>query len=537
MKKYQVFIIILLLSVFANNAFAGLGIKGAVGVSNLGGGYVYESTEEMDITDITEWRKNMCAWGNSAPPNGTIYWIYAKPEEGKQFEGWYQQKLESLAGDVTFYSSSPKVRMTYKDSENYQYMAYFKPITDPKICNVPRDITVYVDNSRVERDGNGNIFIPKGKSVKVTWSGAYLYSPSPETPYTPGFLSINFTMPDYDITLISQIMSTNLLCGVPTSFKVHVEGEELPTQSSGVYPIEPEKYVIIEISDGYRCEIYPDIASYHTENMIVFTMPYDDVVMLNAIEDVSLYEEGYSNNDIITSRLSNTCDVTLRGRTLWKDGNWNTICLPFDYPLNKAPLEGCIVKELYDASYNKDTKTLNLEFMDTYYNIIAGKPYLIKWDNENTGIWEPQFTDVVFTSSSPDSVVVDSMIAFKGSFEAISLSANDRKKLYLGEYNTLYFPKENVPLNAFRSYFQLQGNLTAGDNYDGGANSIQTFFLNFGDDNTTLTSIENNKRPMLNNQSNDTWYDLSGRKIANGRLPNGMPKGVYISNGKKTVVK
>ena len=36
----------------------------------------------------------------------------------------------------------------------------------------------------------------------------------------------------------------------------------------------------------------------------------------------------------------------------------------------------------------------------------------------------------------------------------------------------------------------------------------------------------------------DAWYDLSGRKIVNGKLSNGkLPKGVYIHNGRKEVMK
>ena len=32
--------------------------------------------------------------------------------------------------------------------------------------------------------------------------------------------------------------------------------------------------------------------------------------------------------------------VTLSGRTLYKDGSWNTLCLPFDVALEGSPLAG-----------------------------------------------------------------------------------------------------------------------------------------------------------------------------------------------------
>jgi len=36
----------------------------------------------------------------------------------------------------------------------------------------------------------------------------------------------------------------------------------------------------------------------------------------------------------------------------------------------------------------------------------------------------------------------------------------------------------------------------------------------------------------------DAIYDLNGRKVAEGQLSNGqLPKGIYIQNGKKIVIK
>ena len=52
----------------------------------------------------------------------------------------------------------------------------------------------------------------------------------------------------------------------------------------------------------------------------------------------------------------------------------------------------------------------------------------------------------------------------------------------------------------------------------------------------TLTAIYDLAAPeMVNGQtSNGKWYDLSGRRIS---VPSVLPKGVYIKDGKKVVVK
>lgn len=36
-------------------------------------------------------------------------------------------------------------------------------------------------------------------------------------------------------------------------------------------------------------------------------------------------------------------------------------------------------------------------------------------------------------------------------------------------------------------------------------------------------------------ENDNSWYTLDGRKIANGQKPNA--KGIYIVNGKKTIIK
>ena len=54
--------------------------------------------------------------------------------------------------------------------------------------------------------------------------------------------------------------------------------------------------------------------------------------------------------------------------------------------------------------------------------------------------------------------------------------------------------------------------------------------------NTGIYGIYNST--MRKEQVNDAIYDLSGRKIVNCKLSNGkLPKGIYIKNGKKFIVK
>ena len=86
------------------------------------------------------------------------------------------------------------------------------------------------------------------------------------------------------------------------------------------------------------------------------------------------------NTTVIDNNDEVTTNVTLQGRTLYKDGDWNTLCLPFDVTdFTGTPLEGATVKELLPTSNLDNTGKLTLNFSDDLTAIDAGKPYIVKW--------------------------------------------------------------------------------------------------------------------------------------------------------------
>ena len=118
----------------------------------------------------------------------------------------------------------------------------------------------------------------------------------------------------------------------------------------------------------------------------------------------------------------------------------------------------------------------------------------------------------------------------KPTYEPIGEEADysDRTVLYLGEGDKLYYPTEAVTIGAFRAYFQLQGDLTAGEPAEE-AQSIKAFVLNFGDEETGISEIHLSDP---SNPSNSSWYTLDGRRL------NGKPseRGIYIFKGIKTMI-
>ena len=240
--------------------------------------------------------------------------------------------------------------------------------------------------------------------------------------------------------------------------------------------------------------------------------------------------------------------MTLSGRTLYKDGDWNTICLPFDVTLIGSPLAGATARTLTSASITGTTLTLT--FGDAVDELVAGTPYIIKWtkandyvDNDEHNIVNPVFngvtidaTDRIFTSGSGDTKV-----SFLGSYKCTSFTGEDKSILFLGEENTLYYPQPDIDtenpenskfptIGAFRAYFKI------GDG-DALARQITAFNLDFGDssESTGIREIDTDPAPSPSPTGvgrSAEWYSLDGRKL------DGKPtvKGLYIHEGRKVVI-
>ena len=176
--------------------------------------------------------------------------------------------------------------------------------------------------------------------------------------------------------------------------------------------------------------------------------------------EIALYDD-LDNHDVIEKNNDQTVNVTLLGRTLYKDGTWNTLCLPFNVEVDGfagTPLEGAKVMTLGDASYANGTLTLNFKDAKT---IEAGKPYIVKWtkadnyvdDNEHN-LYQPIFKNVVI--SNVQKVVETKAVDFKGLYNPLVIAkSGDKAILYIGADNTLCYPEISFNINAFHAYFKL----------------------------------------------------------------------------------
>ena len=244
---------------------------------------------------------------------------------------------------------------------------------------------------------------------------------------------------------------------------------------------------------------------------------------IEAITDINLRDND-DNRSLVEAANDNALgalNVTLKGRKLYKDGAWNTLCLPFAVTIKGSVLDGDDVKAMVldkeTSGLNGDELTLN--FVDAPATIPAGTPFIIKW--KQAAILEnPAFNGVTIDKTAPE--VAFNGGWFEGTYSPVNWAVEDQNILFLGDANTLYYPKAGAHLNAFRAYFLLE------DDSNFGAREI---VVNFGEETTGVVSMHNSECLMLNKA--DAWYTVNGVKL------DGKPtaKGMYIHGGRKVVIK
>ena len=222
-----------------------------------------------------------------------------------------------------------------------------------------------------------------------------------------------------------------------------------------------------------------------------------------------------SNDGTLSTNNGQTKNLLLSDRTLSTSGNWVPLCLPFSIAKGSvdgySPIAGATVVALNSSSYNSSTDNLSLRFAEVDA-IEAGKPYLVKWNTDVSGISNPVFMNVTVSNTTNNAVTT--YADFVGCFSPVTLDANDQTVRYIGSNSTLYYPTVdvNININSFRGYFQFH-NLPA---------PVKSFSLDF-DNETGITEVTEKT------EATEACYDMSGRRILK------PTKGLYIKNGRKVL--
>ena len=233
-------------------------------------------------------------------------------------------------------------------------------------------------------------------------------------------------------------------------------------------------------------------------------------------KDVALDEE----KDNVVEAAENA-NVTLK-RTLYADGGWNTLCLPFTLTDAQAK-----------AAFGNDVELRTLESVSgntltfaSATGITAGVPYLIKVSKvagDNTYTFTGVTTIAVKEKMDFGSSGKKNNVEFVGIYSPADVSewatAGKENALFLGAANKFYKAKAGTPMKGFRAFFLVPA-------------STDTQALRAVIDGTT-TGIDDLNIDTV--KADGRVYNLNGQCV--GYSLEGLKAGIYIQNGKKVIKK
>ncbi len=390
------------------------------------------------------------AWGNpgndlptvvSSGSNMTIY--FQSNHSGGVLEGF---NLTATLVDVTTKYNVSVASVTGGVITPSQAEAIFnQPIT---LTATPQ--SDYILNNLSVKDGNNN-------DVDVDWdlwaNTATFNMPSSAVSVTPTFTNDLTAVGGLSINMPTTGTKTVIIPTIVQSFKVYDDGG-----STGNYSNNCNGNLVLTAPTGYVLRLSGSITTYNTSDYLtVYDSDHadNDKKLLNRVNSfstpvtssgntmaINFYSndqynaagldltvtlvpelelaDNADNTTVIDNNDEVTTNVILQGRTLYCDGDWNTLCLPFSMTgeqIAASPLADFTIKELNGTNSNlDDAGKLTLNFETAYDptdaptgSIVAGKPYIVKYTGpkpdlviHNATEWN-DFASKVNDKNNPDS--------------------------------------------------------------------------------------------------------------------------------------
>ena len=254
-------------------------------------------------------------------------------------------------------------------------------------------------------------------------------------------------------------------------------------------------------------------ANVDLTSAIVLTYVNKQNELVYELAPTDKYSLVYNLSEESVNAIAAKTDVAVSlKRTFYKDGGWNTLCLPF--AVNATDFEGAEVREVDVIQSSENT----IVFKEAT-TIEAGKPYLIKWAKTPNEVCDfvNTFEGVTLVATATP-VKVNDAITFTGFYNKATADKLGASVAAIGAGNKL-FKVTSGEMKGFRAAFVLNPATPAA--------GIKVVI-----DGTT-TGIEDLVVDGV--KANGRVYNLNGQYVGNSL--NGLQPGIYIQNGKKVVVK
>ena len=307
--------------------------------------------------------------------NGDEVRIKATAKAGYTFAGWKK-------GDSDDYvSTANPCSFTVGDETAGTYAAYFHA-----------DETAEAHSVIIDKQIRGTLVASPtsdiaGETITLTVT--------PEAGYEASFVKydgMEATKVDntrYSFTMPNDDVYVSVLCIPITYFITYYSNDGSLETGHNTYTVESETITLDEPTrTGYTFAGWYDNEGLAgtAVTTIAKGSTGDKKFWAKWTENVLTLADNGDNGEAIEAAAASgkVYDVTLNGRRLYMDGNWNTLCLPFTLGnIEGTTLKGFTVKELDVENSNDghptgfDDGTLYLNFTDAT-TMVAGRPYIVK---------------------------------------------------------------------------------------------------------------------------------------------------------------
>ena len=258
-----------------------------------------------------------------------------------------------------------------------------------------------------------------------------------------------------------------------------------------------------QATQAYTLDTAPDGLGEVVKNY-GFTTAYANGILFDGTYYVApatvTLADNADNNTVLSGFAGQVANVTLQDRTLTKNGDWNTLCLPFAMDATQiaaSSLAGATIKELNTETSNLNPADgmLTLNFTTAYDptdapsgSIVAGKPYIVKWATTGDNISNPVFPGVTISSTEPTAVefAIDGSTdkcQFVGQYSPFTIGDTStgtfdgdlNEIIMLGSNSTLGYSQNARTLKCFRAHFLVPADPATGQR------QARRFVMDFGE--------------------------------------------------------
>lgn len=263
------------------------------------------------------------------------------------------------------------------------------------------------------------------------------------------------------------------------------------------------------------------------DSKLIYVYIYKSITPSLTLETSKSLSETVKDKDITGKVPSIKID-----RSFIADGGWYTICLPFS--LTEDDIKNQFKRAVFQGFYGveQQDKTINLKFKKVT-TTEAGKPYLIKPIEDITAA-DLTFINKQIEQTTPVDVSyklgsdANKTFTFKGVFSPFTANseelADKNIKFLSGEKGLdLVSPNGTGTMKCYRAYFVFPGKKSIVE--------TEAKITNH-DEATTVQPVKRQEA-----ETEHVVFSISGQKVGKVKNASQLPKGVYIINKKRIMVK